>query len=43
VKAVIKEEDIFLSTEAIGEAGNAALRAATDWLAASTQEIDPDG
>jgi hypothetical protein len=29
------EENILLATETIGEAGNAALRAATDWLAES--------
>jgi SulP family sulfate permease len=29
---LIGEENTFLATEAIGEAGNAALRAATDWL-----------
>lgn len=31
--ALIGEENIYLATETIGEAGNAALRAATDWLA----------
>jgi SulP family sulfate permease len=33
---LIGEENIFLATETIGGAGNAALRAATDWLAKST-------
>ncbi len=32
---LIGEENIFLVTPTIGEAGNAALRAATDWLAES--------
>jgi SulP family sulfate permease len=37
--ALIGEENIFLITETIGEAGNAALRAARDWLAEpSTRE-----
>ena len=31
---MIGEENIFLATETIGEAGNTALRAASDWLAA---------
>jgi len=35
---LIGEENIFLATETIGGAGNAALRAATDWLAASLKE-----
>jgi len=30
---LIGKENIFLATKTIGEAGNAALRAATDWLA----------
>jgi len=34
------EENIFLATETIGEAGNAALRAATDWLAESSTASD---
>jgi hypothetical protein len=40
---LIGEENIFLATEAIGEAGNAALRAATDWLAKSSTEQDATG
>ena len=37
---LIGEENIFLATETIGEAGNAALRAATDWLAGASLEDD---
>jgi SulP family sulfate permease len=37
---LIGEGNTFLATEAIGEAGNAALRAATDWLAESATESD---
>jgi SulP family sulfate permease len=37
---LIGEENIFLATETIGEAGNAALRAATDWLARASLEDD---
>jgi hypothetical protein len=37
---LIGEENAFVSTEAIDEAGNAALRAATDWLAESSTESD---
>ena len=40
---LIGEENIFLSTEIIGEAGNLALRAATDWLEKSMVQNDPDG
>ncbi len=36
----IGEENIFLATETIGEAGNAALKAARDWLAESGMEED---
>jgi SulP family sulfate permease len=36
--SLIGEENTFLATEAIGEAGNAALRAATAWLARSSAE-----
>jgi len=36
---LIGERNIFLASESIGEAGNAALRAATDWLA----ETSPEG
>ncbi len=36
---LIGEENLFLATNTIGEAGNAALRAATDWLAESSKEI----
>jgi hypothetical protein len=39
---LIGQENVFLATEAIGEAGNAALRAATDWLAETSQEIDKE-
>jgi SulP family sulfate permease len=35
---LIGQENIFLATESIGESGNAALRAATDWLAESSTE-----
>jgi SulP family sulfate permease len=38
--ALIGEENIFLATETIGEAGNAALRAATEWLETSEKEIE---
>ena len=37
---LIGEENIFPATETIGEAGNAALRAAIDWLAESSTESD---
>jgi sulfate permease, SulP family len=37
---LIGEENIFLATKTIGEAGNAALRAATDWLAEASSEGD---
>jgi len=40
---LIGEENIFLSTEIIGEAGNLALRAATDWLEKSLAQNDSDG
>jgi SulP family sulfate permease len=39
---LIGEENIFLATETIGEAGNAALRAAKDWLAQSPLDRDQD-
>jgi SulP family sulfate permease len=35
---LIGKENIFLATKTIGEAGNAALRAATDWLEESSTE-----
>jgi hypothetical protein len=35
---LIGQENVFLATETIGEAGNAALRAATDWLAESSND-----
>jgi SulP family sulfate permease len=35
---LIGEENIFLATGTIGEAGNTALKAATDWLAGSSSE-----
>jgi len=37
---LIGEENIFLASETIGESGNAALRAAKDWLAESPSESD---
>jgi SulP family sulfate permease len=37
---LIGEENMFLATDTIGEAGNAALRAAKDWLAESSTEGD---
>jgi len=37
---LIGEENIFLATQTIGEAGNAALRAAKDWLAESSLDGD---
>jgi len=37
---LIGEENTFLATGTIGEAGNTALRAATDWLAESSTESD---
>ena len=37
---LIGGENIFLASKAIGEAGNAALRAATDWLAETSPEDD---
>ena len=36
--SLIGEENIFLATQTIGEASNAALRAATNWLAESSVE-----
>ena len=39
---LIGKENIFLATKTIGEAGNAALRAATDWLAETSTERDAD-
>jgi SulP family sulfate permease len=38
--ALIGEENVFLLTETIGGAGNAALRAATDWLAESSTKSE---
>jgi SulP family sulfate permease len=35
---LIGEENLFLATQTIGEAGNRALRYATDWLAESSSE-----
>jgi len=37
---LIGEENIFLATQTIGEAGNAALRAAKEWLAESSLDGD---
>jgi SulP family sulfate permease len=39
---LIGEENIFPATETIGEAGNAALRAGTDWLSESSTDSDKD-
>jgi SulP family sulfate permease len=39
---LIGEENIFLATKTIGEAGNAALRAATDWLSKTSPEPDQE-
>ena len=43
VLTLIGEENVFLATETIGGAGNAALRAATDWLAKRDDDSDPPG
>jgi sulfate permease, SulP family len=40
---IIGPENIFPTTETIGEAGNAALKAATDWLAESSTEQEAAG
>jgi SulP family sulfate permease len=40
---LIGSENVFPATDAIGEAGNAALKAATDWLAQSSPEQDVAG
>jgi sulfate permease, SulP family len=40
---LIGSENVFPATDAIGEAGNAALQAATDWLAQSSPEQDAAG
>jgi sulfate permease, SulP family len=37
---LIGKENIFPETKTIGESGNAALRAATDWIAASSTDQD---
>jgi len=42
VLSLIGEENVFLATETIGGAGNAALRAATDWLEKSSTDGDED-
>jgi len=39
--ALIGEENIFLATETIGESGNAALRAAREWLGQDSPEVNP--
>lgn len=41
--ALIGEENIFLATETLGEAGNSALRAAMDWLTKSATEQEATG
>ena len=38
---LIGEENIFLATTTIGESGNAALRAARNWLAETSTESEP--
>jgi SulP family sulfate permease len=40
---IIGPENLFPATDTIGEAGNAALKAATDWLAESSSEPDTKG
>jgi SulP family sulfate permease len=40
---IIGPENIFPATDSIGEAGNAALKAATDWLAESSTEPEAAG
>jgi SulP family sulfate permease len=40
VLSLIGKENIFPATKTIGEAGNAALRAANEWLAESSTEQD---
>jgi len=40
---LIGEENIFLATETIGEVGNAALRAAKNWLAETSIDEEKDG
>ncbi len=39
---LIGKDNIFLATETIGEAGNAALHAAEEWLAESSREINKE-
>ena len=39
---LIGAENIFLATKTIGEAGNAALRAATDWLSKPSPEAEEE-
>jgi SulP family sulfate permease len=39
---LIGEENIFLATKTIGEAGNAALRAATNWLSKTSPRADQE-
>jgi hypothetical protein len=39
---LIGAENIFLATKTIGEAGNAALRAATDWLSKTSPEAEEE-
>jgi hypothetical protein len=38
---MIGPENIFPATDQIGEAGNAAMKAATEWLAESSTEQLP--
>jgi len=40
---IIGPENIFLATDTIGEAGNAALKAATDWMAETSKDQDTAG
>jgi SulP family sulfate permease len=39
---LIGKENIFLATKTIGESGNTAFRAATDWIAENATEEDAD-
>ena len=40
---LIGKENIFLATKTIGESGNTALRAASDWIAENTTKDDANG
>jgi hypothetical protein len=41
--SLIGEENIFIATPTLGGAGNAALRAATDWLAEAAAASEKSG